>query len=125
MNASLAPGLEFEARYTVTKDMAPSHLPTVVLSTPWMIALIERTCLRGLVDHLDDGEVTVGTHVCVSHRGPAYEGEEVVVRSRLTAIDRRRLTFSVEVHSPRERISDGTHERAAVAVARYETKAAG
>jgi len=122
MKDSLVPGLEFEARYVVTKEMAPSHLPTVVLSTPYMIGLIERTCLRGVAPHLDDGEVTVGTHVCVSHRGAAYEGEEVVVRSRLTGVKGRRLTFEVEVQAPRGRISDGTHERAAVDTARYESR---
>ena len=114
MRDSLAPGIDAEGRYRVTKDMAPGHLPIVVLSTPSMIRLIEGTCLDSVTPHLDGGEVTVGTHVCVSHRGVAFEGEEVVVRTRLTGVDRRRLTFAVEVHSPRECISDGTHERAVI-----------
>jgi predicted thioesterase len=43
----------------------------------------------------------------------------VVVRSRLTGVERRRLTFAVEVLSPRERISEGTHERAVIDSARF------
>jgi fluoroacetyl-CoA thioesterase len=84
-----------------------------------MIGLIEGTCLRGVAEHLDAGETTVGTHVCVSHSGVAREGEEVVVRARLAGVERRRLTFAVEVHSPRGSISEGTHERAVVHTSRF------
>lgn len=119
MKDSLAPGIVSDARYRVTKEMSPGHLPIVVLSTPSMIGLMEGTCLDSVAPHLDDGEVTVGTHVCISHRGVAFEGEEVVVRTRLTGVDRRRLTFAVEVHSPRACISDGTHERTVIDSSRY------
>lgn len=118
MKVTLSPGLRHESSHVVTADMAPGHLPMVVLATPDMIRLIEFTCHHGAVPHLDDGETTVGTHVCVSHTGAAYEGEEVSVRVRLAKVDRRRLTFEVEVHSPRGRISDGTHERAVLDISR-------
>ena len=121
MKETLAPGLEFATRHHVTKDMSPPHLPVTVLSTPSMVGLIEGTCLEGVADHLDDGEVTVGTHVCVSHSGAAREGEEVVVRARLTEVNRRRLSFAVEVHSPRGAISEGTHERAVVDKSRFSS----
>lgn len=119
MKDSLVPGLEGDARYVVTREMAPPHLPVVVLSTPSMIGLTEKTCLDLAAGHLDEGEVTVGTHVCVSHAGVAREGEEILVRARLTAVERRRLTFAVEVHSPRGQISEGTHERAVIDTARF------
>lgn len=91
----------------------------VVLSTPSMIGLIEGTCLAAAQEHLDDSEVTVGVHVCVSHRGAAFEGEEVTVSARLKEVDKRRLTFDVEVRSPREVISHGTHQRAVVDASRF------
>ena len=119
MKDTLAPGLAREARYTVTPDMAPRHLPIEVISTPAMIQLIEGTCLEAAQEHLDEGETTVGTHVCVSHTGAASAGEEVVVSVSLSKIDRRRLTFDVEVKSPRGSISDGTHERAVVDRSRF------
>ena len=68
----------------------------------------------GIAPYLDDGETSVGTHVNFSHVGPAHAGEEVVVKVRLSAINKRRLTFDVEVHSPRGVISTGTHERAVI-----------
>lgn len=118
MKDSLEVGIEGEARYTVTKDMSAPHLPVVVLSTPSMISLIEQTCLLAVQKHLDEGETTVGTHVCVSHQAAATEGEEITIRCRLTRIDRRRLTFDVEVDGPRARLSEGTHQRAVVSPGR-------
>ena len=114
MKATLQPGITGDARHVVTVEMSPAHLPRVVLSTPSMIGLIEQTCLASVEDHLDEGETTVGTHVCVSHQAAAFEGEEVVFRTRLSKIERRRLTFDVQVEGPRGLLSEGTHERAVV-----------
>ena len=114
MKDSLVIGIENETTYKVTKEMAPPHLSMPVLSTPSMIGMIEGTCLQCAQPHLDGAETTVGTHVNVSHRRPAYEGEEVTVKSRLKEINKRRLIFEVEVLSPRESISTGTHERSVI-----------
>lgn len=119
MKDSLQPGIERSASYTVTADMAPGHLPVAVLSTPSMISLIEGTCLAAAAEHLDDGETSVGTHVCVSHSGAAMEKEEVTVQARLKEIQKRRLTFEIEVRSPRGVISEGTHQRAVVDASRF------
>jgi fluoroacetyl-CoA thioesterase len=119
MKDSLAPGISREARYTVTPDMKPRHLPVDVLSTPAMIQLIEGTCLEAAQEHLEENETTVGTHVCVSHTGAASAGEEIVISVSLGKVDRRRLTFDVVVRSPRGSISDGTHERAVVDRSRF------
>jgi fluoroacetyl-CoA thioesterase len=116
---SLATGIEHQVSYDVSADMAPAHLPRAVLSTPSMVQLIEQTCLVAVQPHLDDSETTVGTHVCVSHTGPAAVGETVTVTCRLTGIERRRLTFDVEVAGPAETISTGTHERAVIDLNRF------
>jgi len=111
---SLTVGLTNETRHTVTKEMSAPHLPRTVLATPTMISLIEGTCLTAARDHLDDNETTVGTHVCVSHESAVGEGEEFVIRCNLQTIERRRLTFDVEVDGPRGPVSRGTHQRAVV-----------
>ena len=102
----------------MTTAMSPPHLPRVVLSTPAMIQLIEMTCLAAAQEHLDDGETTVGTHVCVSHQAAVVEGEEFDITCRLTAVNKRRLTFDVSVTGPRGVVSEGTHERAVVSLDR-------
>ena len=119
MRPSLRVGLEESATFSVGEDHLVTHIPGGLLATPAMIAFIEYTCAATLVSHLDDGETTVGTHVCVSHEGPAWSGETVDVRCRVDRIDRRRVTFGIEVDSPRSVISRGTHERAVVSLARY------
>jgi fluoroacetyl-CoA thioesterase len=118
MKESLRPGVEGRTRHTVTADMSPRHLPRVVLSTPMMIQLVEMTCLQAAQEHLDDGETTVGTHVCVSHETAVFEGEEFEIVGRLTEVNRRRLTFDVEVTGPQGVVSRGTHERAVVSLDR-------
>ena len=114
MKETLAVGLEKKLNYTVTIDMKPGHISAPVLSTPSMVGLIEGTCLRSVIDHLEEGETTVGTHICVSHAGAAYVDEEVTITTRLKKITKRRLLFDVTVASPRGSISEGTHERAVV-----------
>ena len=118
MKESLAAGITHEMRHTVTKQMAPGHLPVVVLSTPAMVGLLEGCCLLAVAPHLDEGEVTVGTHVCVSHDAAVNEGEEFVIRCTLTSVEKRRLTFDVEVDGPRGQVSRGTHQRAVVSTTR-------
>lgn len=119
MKDSLAPGIELEQSVGVTDDMSPAHLPAKVLSTPAMVGLIEGVCLSAVAPHLDAGETTVGTHISISHVGPAQSGERVLIKSRLVKREKRRLTFEVEVHSPRGPISQGTHERAVVDLSRF------
>jgi fluoroacetyl-CoA thioesterase len=119
MNATLVPGVERRTTYAVTEDMSPPHLPAAVLSTPAMIQMIEQTCLQAAAEHLDDGETTVGTHVCVSHTGPAAAGQEVTVWCRLREVERRRLRFDVAVEAAAGRIGEGTHERAVVDTSRF------
>jgi fluoroacetyl-CoA thioesterase len=108
-----------ERTYTVTEDMAPAHLPVMVLSTPSMVQLIEATCLSAAQPHLDDDEVTVGTHICVSHSAAAMAGEDIRVACLLRAVERRRLTFDVKVTGSNGVISEGTHQRAVVDARRF------
>jgi len=119
MKDSLSPGIEVSATHTVTDDMSPPHLPMKVLSTPSMIMLMERTCLESVLDHLDDGESTVGTHVCVSHVAAAASGETVTVTARLAERAKRRLTFEVKAMAGDKLLGEGTHQRAVIDTGRF------
>src|SRR5688572_25918090 len=69
-----------------------------VLSTPGMIAAMERNSAILAFEHLPDGKATVGFEVCVKHVSAAAEGTECGVRSQLNEIvDGRKLRFEVEV----------------------------
>lgn len=122
MRPSLVVGLAESANFEVGDEDLVTHVPGGLLATPAMIAYIEYTCAAALVSHLDEGETTVGTHVCVSHEGAAWSGETIAVRCHVDRIERRRVTFGVEVDSPRSMISNGTHERAVVNLDRYTAR---
>lgn len=119
MKDTLAIGIAVESTYTVTKEMSPPHLPVAVLSTPSMVQLIEATCLNAVQPYLDDSELTVGTHICVSHAGAAMADDEVTVACTLETVEKRRLTFNVAVRSPNGVISEGTHQRAVIDARRF------
>jgi predicted thioesterase len=88
-----------------------------VLSTPGMIAMMERTSAMLVYPLLDDGQATVGFEVCIRHVGAAAEGSKCMAHSRLDEIiDGRKLRFAVEVTSEDGRtIGVGTHERRVIA----------
>jgi fluoroacetyl-CoA thioesterase len=84
-----------------------------VLSTPGMIAMMERTAAMLVYPELDDGKATVGFEVCIKHVGAAAQGSRCTARARLEEIvDGRKLRFAVEVTADDGRtIGVGTHER--------------
>ena len=83
-----------------------------VLSTPGMIAVMERNSAVLAYENLPEGKATVGFEVCVKHVGAAGEGARCTIRSTLREIvDGRKLRFEVEVTEGERTIGVGTHER--------------
>ena len=91
-----------------------------VLSTPGMIAMIERNASRLAFANLPDGKATVGFEVCVKHVAGAAEGAQCTVTATLReVVDDRKLRFDVEVRSADRTIGVGTHERRVIDVAAH------
>ena len=118
--SSLEQGIElthdFDVEGRLLTDVAGS-LPVKVLSTPGMIAMMERAAMMLVRPRLADGQATVGFEVCVKHVAAAFEGTRCTARARLHEIaDGRKLRFDVEVVAADGRtIGVGTHERRIVA----------
>lgn len=116
MSGSLEVGMEathdFEVDGRLLTDVGGT-LGTEVLSTPGMIAMMERTSAMMVRPALEDGKATVGFEVNVRHVGAARKGDHCTVHSRLEEIvDGRKLRFKVEVTSQDGRtIGVGRHER--------------
>jgi predicted thioesterase len=90
-------------------------IPVRVLSTPGMIAKMERCAAMLALDHLPEGRATVGFEVCIRHVAAAYEGADCLARAVLREIvDGRKLRFDVEVREGDRVIGLGTHERRVV-----------
>jgi predicted thioesterase len=88
-----------------------------VLSTPGMIAMMERNAAMLSFPKLPEGRATVGFEVCVKHVGAALEGARCSVRATLREIaDGRKLRFDVEVRDGERTIGVGTHERRVIEV---------
>ena len=113
--SSLEPGIErsdeFEVEGRLVTDVRGT-LPVKVLSTPGMIAMMERNASILSLEHLEDGKVTVGFEVCVKHVASVREGTRCRVYAKLReVVDGRKLRFDVEVKEGHRTIGVGTHER--------------
>jgi fluoroacetyl-CoA thioesterase len=88
-----------------------------VLSTPGMVAVMERNTAVLSYRNLPPGKATVGFEICVKHVAAAAEGARCKVRSTLReVVDGRKLRFEVEVTDGERTIGVGTHERRVIDV---------
>jgi fluoroacetyl-CoA thioesterase len=112
---TLEPGIERSDEFTAADRLLTDVGGTIgvkVLSTPGMIAMMERCASILAFENLPDGKATVGFEVCVKHVGRAGEGTACTVHARLEEIvDGRKLRFAVEVRDGERTIGVGTHER--------------
>jgi len=125
---NIAIGTKGETRVLVTDENAIRFLGAEgprVLATPNMIGLMERTCRDTVLPQLDPGYDTVGTHVDVFHLAAAPMGSAVRITAEITAVVDRRVAFRVEAWDEKEKIGEGTHERAIINVAKFAARLAG
>jgi len=125
--AEIPVGTRGERQVLVTSEVAISFMGAEgarVLATPHMIMLMERTCRETVLPLLDPGHDTVGTRVNVAHLAATPIGMMVNFSCEVLAVNDRRITFRVEARDERDKIGEGTHERAIVNVARFATRMA-
>jgi len=120
---ALQPGLARTERFVVGERMLTDlrgSLLVPVLSTPAMIAMMERNASLLAQEQLASGEASVGFAMCVKHVAGAREGAACSVSAELReVIDGRKLRFDVEVREGGRTIGLGTHERRVIDVARH------
>jgi fluoroacetyl-CoA thioesterase len=90
-----------------------------VFGTPMLIALMENASWKAVADVLDEGYVTVGTHVNISHLAATPLGQQVRASAELVEIDNRRLVFNVIAYDERQKVGEGQHERTIVNLERF------
>lgn len=112
---ALTVGLERVLDFTVEDWLLTDvggTLPVKVLSTPGMIAMMERNAATLAAEHLGEGAASVGFEVCIRHVAAAGEGARCTATAVLNEIvDRRKLRFDVEVREGERVLGLGTHER--------------
>jgi predicted thioesterase len=83
----------------------------MVYATPRMVNDVEYACRDLLIEHLDDGEDSVGAHVAIDHLAATPLGFEVAIDVRIVDIEKRRVTFEFTVHDGFEDCGRGRHVR--------------
>jgi predicted thioesterase len=125
--AKIPIGTRGEKKILVTTEVAITFLGVEgarVLSTPQMIGFMEITCRETVLPFLEPGYDTVGTHVNVAHLAAAPMGMLVTFKAEVLAVAERRIQFRVEARDEKEKIGEGTHERAIINVAKFATRLA-
>jgi predicted thioesterase len=100
MSAAITPGLHAGFSYTVTDADTAAALGSglvPVLSTPRVLALVERATVEALEGALAQGATTVGAKVELEHLLATPVGAPVQVDATLGRVDGRRLQFAVQV----------------------------
>jgi len=88
-----------------------------VLSTPSLLMVMERTCIRASEPYLDEDFTTVGYAVDdLRHMAPTLIGAKIKAKAKLIEIDmkRGRLTYTIEVYEGEKKIGRATHKRAVI-----------
>jgi predicted thioesterase len=126
---ALEPGIAREEPFVVDADQLTDvggSLGVRVLSTPRMIAKMERNAAILAQQHLPDGSATVGFEICVRHVAGALEGASCTATAILREVlDGQKLRFDVAVREGARTIGLGTHERRVIDVRRHAGSAGG
>jgi predicted thioesterase len=85
-----------------------------VLSTPSLIAFMERVSFRMLEERLPDDRTSVGVSVHVSHKAPTLVGGRVRARAEVSAVEGRRVSILLQAWEGDELVGEGTHQRVVI-----------
>ena len=118
--ATLEIGMERSEEFDVEDRLVTDVGGTIgasVLSTPGMVAVMERNTAILCYQHLPEGKATVGFEVCIKHVAAAAEGQTCTAHAKLReVVDDRKLRFDVEVKEGDRTIGVGTHERRVIEI---------
>jgi fluoroacetyl-CoA thioesterase len=134
MKPSLRPGLRHQHRFKVPPSKTvPALYPESedfvampeVFATGFLVGFLEWACLLAIKPHLDwPEELTLGTHIDISHEAATPPGLLVTATVELVAVEGKKLTFAVEAHDGVDVIARGRHERFIVSRAKFDAKMA-
>ena len=120
MKDSLIVGITAQRRFEIdearTIDFMGDEMR--IYATPALLRDIEVHCRDFLLEHLDEGEDTVGVRVELDHLAATLLHMWVDITAKVVEIDGRRITLEVEVTDPLEVAASAKHVRFVVDVER-------
>ena len=120
MKDSLKAGVSFTAKALVEKDKTIGFMgeDLRVYATPFMVQDTERSCRDFMLEHLEDGEDSVGARVEIDHLGPTLIGQTVEIKGKVTEVEGPRVLFEVEIRDEIDTVGRVKHTRFIVEKAR-------
>lgn len=94
----------------------------LVYATPCMVALMEGAACESIAPFLAEGESSVGTMMQVNHISATPVGMEVRAESEVTAVEGRKVTFSIKAFDEAGEIGNAVHERFIIKADRFLEK---
>jgi predicted thioesterase len=113
MKSSLATGLSTTRRVTVDAGRTIGFMgeEARVYATPAMVSDMEYTCRNWLLEHLDEGEDSVGARVEIDHLAATLLGMWVEVKATVAEVKGRFVTFEFSVRDALDEVGRGRHTR--------------
>lgn len=93
-----------------------------VFATPSMVALMEHAAMTAVAPFLAEGDTTVGGYIATSHLAPSPIGATIEAEAVVTAVEGRKIEFSVEARCGEQILGRGTHTRFIVNSAKFMSK---
>jgi predicted thioesterase len=116
---TLKVGMKDTLEWDVTEKLTTNRGDYQVFSTPSMCLFAEMAAHRLVEPHLKPGQGQVGLTVNIRHMAPTPIGRRVRAAVELTAIERRKLSFHINIHDDTEQVGEVTHERFVIDVDKY------
>ena len=124
MKEPLQSGITFTHSYRVPKektvpfvyeesDLFQTMPP--VFATAFMVGLMEWACMEALRPHMEEGEISLGTNICVTHAAATPPGMQVDVEVKLLEVNGPRTKWAITARDEMDLIGEGTHERFSIA----------
>lgn len=110
----LEKGSTQELTEIVTKENtadAVGNKSVFVYATPFLVALMERTCIKLMEEDLDSGEVSVGTNINLDHLAPTPIGNKILCRAELLEQSGKKYVFDVKTFDNDKLIGKAIHTR--------------
>jgi predicted thioesterase len=126
MKASLVSGIAARKTIKVDEERCISFMGRegMVYATPRLVSDVEYTCRNFLLEHLDPGEDSVGTHVAIDHLAATPLGMEVTIEITVTALEKRKVEFAFTARDALDECGRGKHVRYVVETAKTQERLA-
>lgn len=118
MTTPLAAGISVSRTFTVDKDRTIDFMgeDARVYATPSLIRDIENTCRDLIVEHVGEGDDSVGFKVSILHTAPTLLNMKVTITATIAEVDGPKVVLDISAKDQLDEICSGKHVRFVVNV---------